>query len=563
MLFSVLAIFAVLAIAVACGDDDSGGKTPAAGGTTAAPTKGAVDLAPDQTLKLNLGGEPDTLDPSKASFSTELTIIEQLFRGPFKFDKDLKLAADMAEDVPSKANKGISDDGLTYQFKLKSGLKWSDGQPITAAQVAYAIKRSADPRFGGDYANFYQELKNGDKLGAMKPDDPGIEAAVAALGVETPDERTVKLTLAKPNAEFVNYLALWMTYPLREDVIKAKGDKWIEAGNMVSSGPFVLKEWQHKDHITLASNPNWYGEKVTLTQVTFLMIEDANQAFNAYLGGQLDQVGVPTALVPQVKVDPAQSKELVTQDRLVTYRFALTNTKAPFDNKKVRQAFAYAIDRKTLVDVALKGVGKPATSFTPPGIAGYDANAQPQFDANKAKQLLADAGFPNGQGLPKITFTYANAGNNPPIATFLQEALKNVLNVSLTLEPVDSKTFQAKFKAGEVQMSFVGWGADYPDAGNFMGPNLTTGAGNNKSGYSSKQFDDLVAKSQLETDRTKAAEILKQAQTLMQDDSPDLFIFYSQVFILRKPWVKGIFNTGMDHQVLGDRNMFLAQMAKH
>ncbi len=565
LLCGLLALFGVMAIAVACGDDDDNTSGTTGGGASpgASSSAGNVDLADDQSLTLNLAGEPDSLDPSKASFSTELTIITQLFTGPFKFDKDLKLVADMAQQVPTKDNGGISADGLSYTYKLKPGLKWSDGKAITSADVAYAVRRAADPRFGGDYQSFVQELKGGADIAKMKPDDPGLDAAMQKLGVETPDELTVKLTLDKANAEFINYLALWFTFPLPQDVIKAKGNDWIQPENIVSSGPFIMKEWAHKDHITLAPNPNWYGEKVTLKNVKFLMITDPQQAYNAYQSGQLDQVSVPTALVQQTKADPTLGKELITLDRLSTFRLGLVNTKAPFDNKKVRQAIAYAIDRKALVDVGLKGVGKPATSFIPPGIAGYDANAQPQFDANKAKQLLKDAGFENGNGLPKIVLSYSNTGNNQPVATFLQQALKNVLNMNVDLDPLDPKDFTAKFKAGDIQMTFVGWGADYPDPGNFMGPNLTTGAGNNKSGYSNPQFDDLVHKAQIETDRAKAADLLKQAQTMMQDDAPDVFLFYAQRFELRKPWVKGISNTGMDYQVLGDRGLYLGSIAKH
>jgi oligopeptide transport system substrate-binding protein len=293
------------------------------------------------------------------------------------------------------------------------------------------------------------------------------------------------------------------------------------------------------------------------------MIEDANQAFNAYKAGELDQVSIPSALVPSTKADPQLNKELITIDRLSTFRVSLVNTKAPLDNKKVRQALAYAIDRKALVDVALKGVGKPATSFIPPGLAGYDEKAEPGFNAQKAKQLLAEAGFPDGKGLPKIVFTYTNAANNPPLATNMKEQWKNNLNVDVELEPVDSKTFSTRFKAGDVQFAFVGWGADYPDAENFLVNNFRTGTGNNKSFYSNKEFDALLAKAQVETDRTKAAEIYKQAQKLMQDDSPDIFLFYSQFNALRKPWVKGILNSSMDFQFLGDRFLELAKIVKH
>ncbi len=277
----------------------------------------------------------------------------------------------------------------------------------------------------------------------------------------------------------------------------------------------------------------------------------------------MDEVTVPAALVQTVKADPNLSKQVVTIDRLSTSRLSLLNDKAPFDNKKVRQAFAYAIDRKALVDVALKGVGKPATSFIPPGIGGYDPTLEPNFNAAKAKQLLAEAGFDEGKGLPSLNFTFVNGGANPAIATFLKEQWKAVLNVDVTLDPVDPKSFQEKFKAGQTAFAIAGFGADFPDAQSFLDTNLRTGAGNNKSKYSNKDFDALLVKGAAETDRDKAVDSYKQAQKIMQDDSPDIFLYYSQVSILRSPALRGMVDSGMDHAILGDRGLEQAKFAKN
>ncbi|MEI6136265.1 MAG: peptide ABC transporter substrate-binding protein [Chloroflexota bacterium] len=519
--------------------------------------------AADQTLRLNLGGEPSTLDPSRASFATELTIIDQLFRGPFKFDANLKLVPDMATEVPTRENHGVSEDGLTYTVHLRTGLTWSDGKALTSKDLAYALRRSADPRSAGTYASFMREIKGGAEVGAMKPGDAGLDAAVAAMAIETPDEQTVRITLVKPNAVFINYLVLWIAYPLRQDVIAAKGEKWIEPGNLVSSGPFVLKEWAHKDHLTLARNDQYVGDKPTLTSIRFAMIEDANQAYNAYRTGDLDEVTVPAALLPTVKADAALSKEFIAIDKLTTFRASMVNDKPPFDNRNVRRAFAYAIDRKTLIEVALKGSGAPATSFIPPAMPGHDPTVEPNYNPAKAKQLLAEAGFPDGKNLPKVTMTFANTGNNPAVATLLKEQWKQALGVDVDLDPVDSKTIQDRFKAGQVQLTFVGWGADYPDPENFLVPNMKTGQSNNRSKYSNPEVDALLARAQLETDRPLSVGLYKQAQQIIQADSPDVFLLYTQATVLRKPWVKGLSDTAMDHQVLGDRSLEKARVLQH
>ncbi len=203
------------------------------GRPTPAITGAGADLAAEQSVRLNLSGEPGTLDPSRASFATEITVIDQVFRGPLKFDANLKLVPDMAVEVPTRDNKGVSEDGLTYTIRLKPGLKWSDGTPITSKDLAYALRRGADPRTAGTYASFVREIRGGAEVAAMKPDDGRLDAALAAMAIETPDAQTTRVTLAKPNAVFVNYLGLWIAYPLREDVIKAKGDRWIEPGTPV------------------------------------------------------------------------------------------------------------------------------------------------------------------------------------------------------------------------------------------------------------------------------------------------------------------------------------------
>ena len=177
--------------------------------------------------------------------------------------------------------------------------------------------------------------------------------------------------------------------------------------------------------------------------------------------------------------------------------------------------------------------------------------------------MLADAGFPDGKGLPRVAMTFASVGNNPAVATLLKEQWKQVLGVDIDLDPVDSKTLQDRFRAGQVQLTFVGWGADYPDPENFLAPNMRTGSSNNRSKYSNPAVDALLDRAQLETNRPKSVELYQQAQRLVQDDSPDAFLLYSQTIVLRKPWLRGLVDTAMDHQVLGDRSLAQARILKH
>lgn len=554
-LFASVLALAVL-FAVACGSDkkdETKSTTTAGGGTQAAATAGPAGSpaaqaqgqpSGKQEFRFNLGGEPDTLDPSKASFDTEITVINTLWRGLFTFDKELKLVADLAAQLPTKENGGVSADGTKYTFKIKPNQMFSDGVPVTSKHFAFALKRAATPGLSGDYQDFFTEIKGGDKLAALKPDDPGIKAAQDAMAIQTPDDQTLVVEIAEPNRVFLQYMALWPSYPLREDLIAKFGDKWTEAGNLVGNGPFLLKEWKHKEQITLARNDKYSGtDKPKLETIVLRMIEDRNQAYNAYLAGEVDRVSVPSELTKTVQADPNLKKENIKSPRLSTFAAQMNNTKAPFDNKKVRQAFATAIDREAMVNGPLQGINKPATSWIPLGMPGYDASLGSQYkvDAAKAKQLLSEAGFANGQGLPKIVFVYTNTGNNPIIAEFLKEQWNKNLGVNVDLEPVDSKTFQARIKAKDFGFAFFGWGADYPDPENFLAPNFKTNAGNNKAGYSNKEFDALIDKAKAETDNKKALDYLTQAHKILVDDSPHAFLFFNELNVVQKPYVKGYF----------------------
>lgn len=551
-------------VALACGNDDAKDGSPSSDGSAATSSAGdaagAAQPSGKQEFRVNIGGEPDTLDPSRATFSQEIGTILQLWRGLFAFDKDLNLVPALATELPTRENGGISADNTAYTFKLKSNQVFSDGVPVTSKHLAFALRRVLTPGVGGDYATFYSGIKGAPALMALKPDDSGLRAAADALAIRTPDDSTLVVELEKPNGVFLQFMALWPSYPLREDVIQKHGAAWIEAGNLIGNGPFVLKEWAHKERITLMRNEKYsLPDMPKLETVVLRVIEDRNQAYNAYLAGDLDQVTVPAELVKAVQADPERKKENVLQVRLSSVSVGLNNAVAPFDNKRVRQAFAMALDREAMVAGVLQGVGKPGYSWLPPGMPGHEPElgTNMKLDPARAKAALAEAGFPNAQGLPRVTALFANAGSNPLVAEFIKEQFSKNLGVNVDLEPVDAKTFQTRYRANDYQMTFIGWSADYPDPENFLLGNFRTGAGNNKSGYSNRQFDALLDQAQTETNAQKRLDLLKQAHRILVDDQPAIFAYYSAFNILRKTYVKGLVDTGMDSAFLGAR--FLTQ----
>jgi oligopeptide transport system substrate-binding protein len=547
---------------VACRGDGKEARTAptTAAGTTqpAAVATPAAQPSGKQEVRLNLIGEPDTLDPSKASLGGEFTVILQLWRGLFTFDKDLNLVPDLAAQPPSPANGGVSADGRTYTLKLKPGALFGDGVPVTSRHLAYALRRAITPGQSGAYATFYTGIKGAAAATSLKPDDPGLKAALDAVAVTAPDDSTLVIELDKPNAAFPQFLALPPASPLREDLIAKLGDKWTEAGNLVGNGPFVLKEWAHKDHITLVRNDRYPGpDKPKLETMVLRMLEDRNQAYNAYVAGELDQVLVPPEVTKTVLGDAKLTQERLRVPRLSTFTLGMNAARAPFDNKTVRQALATAVDREALVTGVFQGIHRPAYSWIPPGMPGHDPALGTQYQLNpaKAKQLLAEAGFPEGKGLPRVTLTYANIGTNPPTAEFVKEQVRTQLGVDIELEPMDLKGFSARYTAGDFQLVFITGSADYPDAGSLLAPNFRTNAGKNKANYSNKQFDDLVDRAQVELDDKKRLELYAQAQQLLVGDAPFVGLIYPELFSLRKPYVKGAIDTGLDAVWNGSRFM--------
>ena len=523
-------------------------------------------MADKQEFRVNLAGEPDSIDPNRASFSTEITIVKQLFQGVLGFNQDLSLKPVTAAEIPSVANGGISAAGLTYTFKLRSDVKWSDGKAVVAGDYVYSIKRMLDPDLATDYASFYYSIKGAERYNGAGNESADTKAALKAfVGVSAPDDKTLKIVLESPKPTFLQIMALWPAYPVRQDIIEKYGAKWTEAGNLIGNGPFLLSEWVHQDHITLTANPNYWGAKPKLQKITFKMITDINAELAAYKNNELDMSRVPPGTEKATMADPAMSKELLRGADLVTFAFQFNVKKAPFDNKLVRQGLSMAIDRDAFVNQVRGGVGRATTSWIPPGMPGFDPNLGSEFKFNvtKAKETLAKAGYSDLSKLPTLTFQYSDTAGNRTISQFLQGQMKQNLGIDIKLEPMESKSFQALIKENNINnFAFLGWGADYPDPDNWLPELYGTGAGNNHTNYSNPEFDKLAKQADSELDNTKRLQMWAQAQKMVVDDAPVIFLFNRERFWLVKPSLADLTVTSMDGGVPGDSFFTVPYIAK-
>ena len=510
-----------------------------------------------QVLNINLAGEPNTIDPNLSSWASSRSVLSQVFDGLLGFDKNLVVIPVVAKEIPTVANKGISADGKTYTFNLNTNAKWSDGQKVTAQNFEYSVRRLFDPDNPADYASMFYVISGAETYNGAADKDAATKAQLkAAVGVKSINDTTLQITLAAPQPTFLQLMALWPVYPIREDVVTAKGTAWTEAGNYIGNGPFTMTEWVHQDHMTFAVDPNYWGtRKSKLSKVTYKMITDANASLAAYKNQELDMSGVPVGTEKATMADSTLSPQIVRNSDLTTFANQFNVTKAPFDNVTVRQAFACAVDRASFVDKVRGGVGKVALSWVPPGMPGYDANLGKQWDFNptKAKQLLATAGYADVSKLPAIKYTYADTSSNGTIAQFLQGQMSTNLGVNITLEPMEAAAYQAYVNAGSHQWAWFGWGADYPDPENFLQTVFQTKGGNNHTLYSNLQFDALAIAAASELDNTKRLKDWADAAAIIDNDCPFVTMFYRERFNLVQPYLKGLTPTGMDGQVMGDQ----------
>lgn len=572
----VLLLALVLPILAACGGEQGGAPAaqattaPAAGGTeaTAAPAEGGAEATPAEgeaptvpetggttggagnaeagVLRLNTGSEPENVDPQKASFVSEIQFIMMNYEGLTTFDQN-------GEAIPAQAESWeVSEDGTTYTFKLRPDLKYSDGSPLTAQNFVYAWQRLADPETAGEYQSLpcgivkgYSEYSAAACQGKTLTETlelGNLEELKANLGVSAPDDSTVQFVLENPAPYFPSMAALWLGVPVREEDASQGEDWWYDPANYIGNGPFMLTEWEHDSRAVWEPNPNYAGPlgPVKLQQVVYNMINEGQVAFQAYQNGELDVLTASPEDLASIQSDPTLSKELIDIPGQCTFYIGFNTQKAPFDNVQVRQAFAQAVDREAWVNDVFQGLGKPAQSFIPPGFPGYMESDMWAFDPEAAKQALADAGYPNGEGLPEIKLTFSSSARNKTRFEFLANQFRQNLGINPVLDPVDPTAYSGIIKENPPQMFYLGWCADYPDPQNWLSQMRTGGVINDRIGWTNEEFNQLTQQADVEQDEAKRAELYDQAHKILIEDAPVVFMNFQANKALVKPYVQGI-----------------------
>lgn len=551
----LLAVFSLVLVSACGGDDDN-----ASSGSTGAISSGSqpeYTLATEQVLRLSMNSEPGTIDPHLSSVANEVSIVRQLSTGLFSYDEELNVLPALAKAMPTIENGGMSQDGMTYTIELQEST-WSDGSALTANDFVYSMLRALDPNIASPYAwAFYDILGAFDYNTSLdteegKPVPPAseVENLRSKVGVKANGDYKVVYTLEAPNPSFLNVLALVTAFPVKQSVVEQYGDAWTDPGNFVGNGPFVLSSWERGSKIVLSRNDAWYGSAPTLTSLEVSFIADDAVAYNAYVNGELDAVRATTASL----ASDANKDDLVVTPELGTYALFMNNASEPFDNALVRQAFGSAIDRDAYVSGVLQGAGIPTTSWVPPGMPGYadSLGHDMSYDAERAKDLLAEAGYPGGEGLSGITIIMIASDYNNLVGQFVEKQLETNLGVDVSFEFYDQGQYFDELFAGNYDATIQSWVADWPSPDNFLYGVFHSEGGANFTGYSNPNFDKLLDDAALAGKPETGLELYFQAQKLLLDEAGVAPLYNEITNTYVKPSVLDLIVTGIDGALKGD-----------
>jgi oligopeptide transport system substrate-binding protein len=558
---SLLALLAIASLVIgACTQTPTGQGTTSTTGTTAS------NVDPNGAITINMGSEPDTIDPQLSSFVGEIGVASFVFEGLMTFDTKTSKPVPAAAVAAPK----LSADGLKYTFTLRDGLKYSDGGALTAKNFEYAFLRGCDPALAGAYAFVFYiivgcEAYNTADTKKLTPAE--LSALRAKVGVKATTDKDIEFTLTDPAPYFVPITALWQGWPVRESDVTKGGDKWTEPATYIGNGAFKLTEWKHNEKMVFERNDN-YRKKIQIKTITKVMINESAVEFAAYRNNELDIAAVSPTNLRTVEGDAELKSQILDVGGSCTFYYGFNVRRPPFDDVNIRLAFAKSFDRAAFVKDVQQGIGKAADGgFIPPGFPGYDnTDTEQKYDVAAAKALLDKAAPASKAGLTGLKYTFSSTATNKARAEWAQGQWKTNLGVTIELDPVQSTAYTALFKKGQdsPQLFFLGWCADFPDQQNWHSTVFATGGVSSaRTGYSSKEFDALTKAADKEPDVAKRDALYNQAGKLLSKDAQSAWVYYDQGRALIKPWLKGITANPIDYGIPGFFSLENIFVAKH
>lgn len=467
-----------------------------------------------QHFRLSNGAEPQTLDPQTMTGVTEHRIALGLYEGLCTNDPStLAIRPGVAESWT------ISDDGLTYTFKIHTNAKWSDGKQLTSFDFQKSWKRLLQKETESEYVYQIYPVKNAQAYlqGSVEFD---------AVGIRCPDAHTLVVTLHQPCAYFLELCAFATLAPVRTDIIEQHKDKWTLPENNVSNGPFMLHSWKQRQVIELVANPHyWDAGFVKLGRISFYPYDDNDASYMKYLAGDLDWL----SSVPQKRSEELRAHaDYFVEPYLGTYFYRFNCNKPPFDNKLVRQALSLAIDRRIITQHITKAGEEPATWFCP-NMNGYEHVTGLAFNAKAAQALLTKAGYPDGTGFPASELMFNTSDAHKEIAESITQQWRDVLNIHVRMVNKEWKMYLQDMTNKNYDIMRSSWIGDYSDPNTFFDMFVTDG-GNNRTGWSHAGYDALLIESQAEQDVVKRLKIFQKMERILIEDEMPIMPVYMYVY---------------------------------
>jgi oligopeptide transport system substrate-binding protein len=510
---------------------------------------GSAAQTGEKILNVQQSSYPDVVDPQKSSFTNELDILALIYEGLTRIDEHQQTVPAAAESWDYNA------DATQITFHLQKGLTYSDGSPLVAENFRYAVERTCGPNTAGGYQSILFVVVGCAAFAGLTVDATGApreytaaeyDTAKAALGVRALDDLTLQIDLTKPTPYFHTLAYTWVFFPVKQAIVAKDPDNWWKTpANHLGNGPFTVTRIDEIQRWTFAANDHYRLGRPTLDGIEFVYVGDPAVALQAYRAGDLDIVGVAATTIDEVKADPALSAQLLNYPLAGTIALGMSLRTAPFDDPKVRQAFAYAFDRQTFCAELWSGTCQPTLSWIPPGTPGAIETDQFAFDPEKATQALADSTFGGPETLPAITLTYnSDDPNEVQRAEWVAGQYRDILGITLTVAPLDGTTLASRMKDATTYpqlLMYNGWFQDYPDPQNWLSLYWTCDSSFAKPiGYCNHAFDQLVEQGDTTVDPTARLPYYDQAGQLLVDDVPGVFLNNPVGLFLVKPNVTGL-----------------------
>jgi oligopeptide transport system substrate-binding protein len=582
----------------------------------------AANQLPPADFRFNNFTEIKTIDPALVSGQPEGRIIDSVFEGLVRLDPKNRLPTTNG----TAKSWDISDDLLVYTFHLRPEARWSNGDPVTAEDYAYSMRRFLHPLTGAEYAYQAWYIKNGRKYtsggGGISPGDPvevelhlpdgvhethrgeiltgslvrkdpvelpedederkkvtqlfyvsidgqercfamvdprygervpnGAQAcrqitlAFSEVGIKVIDPHTLEFTLESPTPYWPQLLAFYPLYPVHRGCLEEHGaPAWTQPENLVCNGPYRIAFRRPRDRIRLVKNEQyWNAESVQLETVDAYSIENRITSLNMYEKGQLDwNPQVPGTVVPDLM--DSERDDFKPFPQLAAYYYKLNTNRPPLNDKRVRQALAMAIDRQEVIDAVLRGPEQPAFHLVPSGMPGYTSPPFGKEDDERARELLAEAGFPKGQGFPRLEILFNSDDQHQAVAELIRKQWQTTLGITVTLQNETWASYQDRLRLKNYDIGRQAWIGDYIDPNTYIDM-YVTGGENNQTGWSNKRYDELVEQAKTTRDPEARLALLHEAEAILMDEVPIVPIYFYVSRNMVRPYVRGFYNNLQD-----------------